>query len=350
MSIIQAENALGYVFQGPAKPKKNKTRDLKAKVSRTVKGVPQVMVKITSFGGAGDKHTSVRAHLEYITRNGKLEAEDEQGNIISGKKEINDVFKDWSEDAGKGSRITRRDTMNMVLSMPEGTPPEAVRAAAREFAKANFGENYQYVFVLHTFESDPSTDPSPNPHVHLSVKTLGHDRKRLNPRKADLQEWRESFAEKMMDQGVEADASPRRSRGVVRKATKGAVKQINERAANSDTPIARVTASQIKDAADTLTNSVIALERPWEDAIRSRQGNVRSNYLAAAEALETSPDASDRALAGQIKSFVANMGSIDTNRHVLQQELAARFMRSSEKSKSVEKHSVQHDQEKDNER
>ena len=57
---------------------------------------PEVMVKIsnTSKGGKGASSAetsqgmkSIRAHLSYITRGGKLELTDQDGNTIKGKEE-----------------------------------------------------------------------------------------------------------------------------------------------------------------------------------------------------------------------------------------------------------------------
>jgi hypothetical protein len=66
--------------------------------------------------------------------------------------------------------------------------------------------------VLHTFESDPNREPSVNPHVHLCVKARGIDGIRINPRKDDLQRWRERFAERLREHGVEAEATRRAER------------------------------------------------------------------------------------------------------------------------------------------
>jgi len=63
----------------------------------------------------------------------------------------------------------------------------------------------------------------------LTVRTLGHDGRKLNPRKADLEQWRQTFAAVLRDRGVEAEATPRRARGVVRKAEIGAVLRMRER-------------------------------------------------------------------------------------------------------------------------
>jgi hypothetical protein len=63
--------------------------------------------------------------------------------------------------------------------------------------------------ALHTFETDPDPHPSPHPHVHLTVKATGFDGMRLNPRKPDLQRWREGFAEALRQHGIEATTTSR---------------------------------------------------------------------------------------------------------------------------------------------
>jgi hypothetical protein len=75
-----------------------------------------------------------------------------------------------------------------MLSMPRGTDPLIVQRAAREFARIEFAD-HRYVMVLHTHQG--------NPHVHLSVKAESKHGRRLNPRKADLHRWRETFAERL---------------------------------------------------------------------------------------------------------------------------------------------------------
>jgi len=49
--------------------------------------------------------------------------------------------------------------------------------------------------------------------VHISVRAESKHGKRLNPRKADLHRWRETFAEKLRDRGVEAEATRQATRG-----------------------------------------------------------------------------------------------------------------------------------------
>src|SRR5215212_6766934 len=55
-----------------------------------------------------------------------------------------------------------------------------------------------------------------NPHVHISVRAESMHGKRLNPRKADLQRWRETFAEKLRGRGIDAEATRQATRGASR--------------------------------------------------------------------------------------------------------------------------------------
>jgi type IV secretory pathway VirD2 relaxase len=88
--------------------------------------------------------------------------------------------------------------------MPRGTDPLIVQRAAREFAQSELAD-HKYVMVLH--------DHQANPHVHISVRAESKHGRRLNPRKSDLQRWRETFAEKLRGYGVEAEATRQATRG-----------------------------------------------------------------------------------------------------------------------------------------
>lgn len=277
MTLIESE--LGKALNPAVKRKANRTRKLRSAAKRVTGGSSEVMVKVTSFGkGAGH----VKAHLDYITRNGKLEMENDRGEIFSGKEEVKAFFKDWEKDFGDGKRHkNQRDTMHLVLSMPETTDPESVKNSVREFAKDTFGKNYEYVFALHTDE--------PHPHCHVTVKCLGFDGKRLNPRKADLQQWREKFADKLRDQGVDAEASPRRSRGVVKKAEPNVIRHIERGDKTHQPRVSKVKAAKIKEAAQELSAEAKGLPvppKPWEEVIKARQREIRRAWLTAADALE----------------------------------------------------------------
>jgi hypothetical protein len=94
-----------------------------------------------------------------------------------------------------------------MLSIPRGTDPLIVPRAAREFAKIEFAD-HRYVMVLH--------DHQANPHVHLSVKAESKHGQRLSPRKGDLHRWRETFAERLQEWGIDAEATRQATRGEYR--------------------------------------------------------------------------------------------------------------------------------------
>jgi hypothetical protein len=148
-------------------------------------------------------------NLTYISRDGLLEIEDQDGQVIKGKEAVADLKTEW-RDGGMpiAADSTMRDAFHLVLSMPQRTDPQSVQQAARDFAKREFS-GFQYAMVLHTFETDPDPHPSPHPHVHLTVKAAGLDGVRLNPRKPDLQRWREGFAEALREHGIEATTTSR---------------------------------------------------------------------------------------------------------------------------------------------
>ena len=101
-----------------------------------VRRAPQVMVKVTG-GGRGMR--AIAAHFRYISKNGRLEMEDERGETLQGKASVHEVADDWRfggslipDDAAPGHP---REAFNIMLSMPRGTDPLIVQRAAREFAR-----------------------------------------------------------------------------------------------------------------------------------------------------------------------------------------------------------------------
>ena len=170
-----------------------------------VRRAPQVMVKVT---GGGRGMNAIAAHFRYISKNGRLDIEDERGESMRGKDTLPELADDWRFGGSLIDDIAqpgqRREAFNIMLSMPRGTDPSAVQHAAREFAKQELAD-HKYVMVLH--------DHQANPHVHISVRAESKHGKRLNPRKADLQRWRETFAEQLRERGIEAEATRQATRG-----------------------------------------------------------------------------------------------------------------------------------------
>lgn len=288
------------------KAPKRLTPAMRAKLERIVKRAPEVMVKIT---GRTKSVEHLKSHLDYITRNGELTGETEQGALLSGRVGLKDLQLRWADDAALDNS-RRRDgslSVNVILSMPAGTDEGAVKDAARAFAIETFGGNHDFVFVQHLEDK--------HPHVHLTVRSLGYNGRRLNPRKADLQVWRERFASELRLRGIEAEATPRRTRGKVRKADRGAVMALRKRGV---LPLVdrRAREEVLREARDGKAGA-----HPWEEKIRSRQQAVRETYLRFAEELEAAGSASDKALAREVREFVRDMPAIETRRHVLKREL-----------------------------
>jgi hypothetical protein len=167
-----------------------------------VRRAPQVMVKVTG-GGRGMK--AIAAHFRYISKNGRLEIEDERGETTRGKEALRELADDWRFGGSLIEDMSdRREAFNIMLSMPRGTDPASVQWAAREFAKIELAD-HKYVMVLH--------DHQANPHVHISVRAESKHGRRLNPRKTDLHRWRETFAAKLRERGIEAEATRQATRG-----------------------------------------------------------------------------------------------------------------------------------------
>lgn len=283
------------------------TPAMRAKLERIVRRAPEVMVKIT---GRTKGVAHLKSHLAYITRNGGLDAETEQGATLAGRSGLKDLQQRWEDDAGLDDK-RRRDgslSVNIILSMPAGTDAVAVKDSARAFAIETFGYNHDYVFVQHLDDK--------HPHVHLTVRSLGQDGKRLNPRKADLQAWRERFAGELRLRGIAAEATPRRTRGRVRKADRAAVVALRKRKITPEVDrLAR------KEVVSEVRGGKTANHR-WDAQIRSRQEAIRRRYLDYAAELQRSGVAADHALAHQIRQFVNDMPSVETRRHALKKELA----------------------------
>lgn len=267
------------------------------RVRRIVRRAPEVMVKVT---GRTRDAGHLKAHLDYISRNGGLALEGPDGERLQGRPAVRALADDWARELEMAAR--RKDSPvshAIILSMPSGTDPRRLEDAARAFAADVFGQRFPYVFALH--------DEGRHPHVHLTVRSLGRDGERLNPRKADLQSWREAFAAKLRERDIAAEATPRRARGVVLKAERTAVRKMRERFVRGEGPLPAVLEAAYREALGGDLASA-----PWRDAAASRQREVRRGFVALALALERSAAPDDRVLAKAIAAFVKAMPPVQT--------------------------------------
>ena len=248
---------------------------IRARIEATVvRRAPQVMVKVT---GGGRGMQAIAAHFRYISKNGRLDIEDEHGETMRGKDTLHELAEDWRlggtliDDVAEPGQ--RREAFNIMLSMPRGTDPLIVQRAAREFAQAELAD-HKFVMVLH--------DHQANPHVHISVRAESKHGKRLNPRKADLHRWRETFAEKLRSWGIEAEATRQASRGNAR---------------NYD-PLWRVKAGQDGRLRTTRARFKVGA------AVLAGRAEAAEAWGHIAEALAGSADPGDRNLAQAVARFV----------------------------------------------
>lgn len=302
----------------------------KAQAWRTVSKVPEVMVRV-SGGGKTSQH--VKAHFDYISRNGKLDMVNDQGELIRGKDQVGDLFDSWDMDLSKGQGKLKQ-AFNVVLSMPAGTDPQKVLAAAQGFARETLYGKHQYAMVLHTPETDPHKDAPPHPHVHLIIKAEGYDGRRLHIRKATLQAWRETFAEQLRDRGIEANATPRSVRGVTRKGKTAAIYHLEQRGASL------VQAEKIKQAAKELNDGDTEL-KPWEKAIINRRQKTLREMLQAANSYEAEGDAD---LAQAIRQHAASMPRPETERHAIKKAIVQKVKDGRGKDRGQEQTAPDRDQ------
>lgn len=285
--------------------------DLRSRLQRIARRAPEVMVKVT---GRTRDPAHLAAHLSYLTRNGELPAEGRDGLPIEGRREVLDLAHGWSAEALMDSR-RRANTpfsVGLILSMPAGTDALRLRDAARAFAQEAFEDRFEYLLVLHT--------DTAHPHVHLTARALGRDGERLNPRKADLELWRQTFARCLRERGVDAEATPRRARGVTRKAERSAVRRIGDRYRAGRGPIGRVAADKLRQAAKAAFGGPVEAAE-WEQRLAARQAQVRRLYLAQAQLLQTSDRDDDRRLGRAVEDFVRSMPPPDTERLALARAL-----------------------------
>jgi len=251
---------------------------IRARIETTVsRRTVQVMVKVT---GGGRGMAAIAAHFRYISKSGRLDIEDDRGNVQRGKEALHDLIEQWRYGGTAIDEVGhRREAFNIMLSMPNGTSPALVQAAARDFAREEL-LGHRYVMVLHNHQA--------NPHVHLSVKASSMLGDRLNPRKADLHRWRETFAEKLRGYGIEAEASRQATRGVMR---------------NFD-PIWRVKTGDEGRLRETKKH-----DKTGQRARLSRSEAAQA-WSRIAEALASSDLSEDRHLAAEIRGFIRQQPSV----------------------------------------
>lgn len=298
----------------------------KATLGRVVRNTPEVMVKVTRPSktdksgneikvNRSSEGTRVSGHMDYISRNGKIELEASDGQILTGKEATGGLVAEWlknhDEDRENGFATDRtRITTSMVLSMPAQVNAEGVRDAVRSLAEDEFGGRHDFVMALHT--------DTKHPHVHLTVRTVGHDGIKLNLRKADLQHLRDQFAQRLRKRGIEAEATPRHARGIARKSSKMAVYKVRQKGQLPNTEQAKREEVQ----RDMNAHGGRLPDYPWDRSMMTRRNNVIGTYMRAATALAQSNNPEDQALARDTERFAASLTGMQTERSRMATEVS----------------------------
>jgi hypothetical protein len=278
-------------------------------IARTVRHTPEVMVKIS---GGGQSAKSVAAHFKYLSRQ-EFEIETDDGQHLKGKGAEKVLIENWELDLdavesqspyrGVPGRKPAKLVHNIVLSMPAGTPAAGVLEASRAFAREQFALQHRYALVLHTDQ--------PHPHVHLVVKAMSEQGRRMNIRKETLREWRCQFASHLRAQGIAANATERVVRGVTKPQKRDAIYRAM-RAGRSTHMRARV-----ESVVAALRTGGIQAEPSKAQMLDTRQSVVRG-WLGVRETLRAG---GQEGLAKEVERFISDMPKPKTEREQLAQAL-----------------------------
>jgi hypothetical protein len=281
-------------------------------IARTVRHTPEVMVKIS---GGGQSAKAVAAHFKYLSRQ-EFEIETDEGEHLKGKGSEKTLIEDWDLDLdaaesrspyrGVPGRRPAKLVHNLVLSMPAGTPAAGVLEASRAFAREQFALKHRYALVLHTDQ--------PHPHVHLVVKAMGEQGRRMNIRKETLREWRRQLASHLRAQGIAANATERVVRGVTKPQKRDGVYRAM-RAGRSTHMRTRV-----ESVVAALRAGVIKSETAKIQILDTRRSVVRG-WLSIREILSAG---SSEGLASEVERFIGDMRPPLTEREWLTQALLGR--------------------------
>jgi hypothetical protein len=301
-----------YARRGPGR-RDHLTSEQVAIIARTVRRVPEVMVKVS---GGGTSPKAVAAHFRYIDRRGDLDIETDDGETLHGKSVHNDLVEDWnlaSDEAeaqmpysGRPGRKPGKLVHNVILSMPKGTPAAGLLAASRVFAREQFALTHRYAMALHTDQD--------HPHVHLVVKAMSERGGRLNIKKATLREWRSEFARHLREQGIEANATERAVRGKNRDQKADGIYRAARRGAST----------HMRERAESVASELVAGQLRIESGqllLRRTRQEVQRGWQAASEALASQGHG---VLAGEARRFIDRMPAPATEKQVLAARLTGR--------------------------
>jgi hypothetical protein len=246
-----------YGRRGPQNPQTFSSAEVEW-IRRTVNRTPEVMLKVTSGGGAASAR-GIKAHFRYLGRDGDLDIETDNGQRLRQSDAGQILFYDWDLDLEEARRS-----------------------------------------VLHTDE--------PHPHVHMVVKAMSEQGIRLNIRKATLEGWRIELARHLRERGIQANASARAIRGHSRTTKKDGIYRAAGR--GESTHMQRRVGEVGRDLAGASQIKPDMAEAKLADTQRT----VKRAWSIAAQQLERQ---GERQLATQVVQFATTMPAMRTEKGAL---------------------------------
>lgn len=262
-------------------------------LERTARGVPEVMVRVT---GRQNGSGHVLANFAYISRLGhgagkELALHTSDEDVIRDGRDMQILAQDWHEwEIGGDGRRKGATSISMILSMPAGTDSERLQEAALDFARTEFA-NRSWVASLHVDRD--------HPHVHLTIARRDLDGRGFNPDRDDLFRYRQRFAKKLRDRGIEANATPARARGI-----DPVHEPIAARKVRAKGQVPRIDKSRTDRAARFREQGVTD---PAQAALASRHASIRSAHIQAFALLSRSPNVADQFVSQSVEKFIMAM-------------------------------------------
>ncbi len=300
---------VSYGLRGPGRTGRLSPAQVE-QVARTVRHVPEVMVKVS---GGGTSAKAVAAHFKYIDRRGELVIETDEGTELRGRGVERNIVADWDLDAdeaqsrspygGQPGRKPAKLVHNIILSMPAGTPPAGLLAASRAFAREQFALKHRYAMALHTDQG--------HPHVHLVVKVMSEQCQRLNIRKATLREWRQEFARHLRKQGISANATNR----VVRGATSSRKRDGIYRA------MLRGDSTHVRERTEAVARELLKgdmIAEPGKSKLLNTRRAVERGWLAVRQIIASDGQSE---LAREVRKFIEQMPPPRTEKESIAEQL-----------------------------
>lgn len=205
-----------------------------------------------------------------------LALEDENGLQVQGVDGIQTVYDDWKQDferATPGQKRPPRHVTHMIFSGDCKQTPEnarSVQSAVAELMREQLGrDGYRYLMVLH--------EDTDHPHVHVIVNNYNRDKDgpklRINP--PELLAFREQFAQKMRERGIEQQASRKRDRLTVLEATAKGLEELQTGGAWYERKL--FVAAEANPIGLGSTDNLSAVEKPAAfDAFAKRRSMVKA--------------------------------------------------------------------------